>query len=204
MIDRPAATAPRPSGDFSVEAWVAQGAYPWNWCPIITQQRDEQAGYAFSVGPRGQVRLQVAVDGRWQSCTSEDWVLPLRKWIHIAGTFAADKGVTLYANGQAIGTLEVKGQVAFAPDIDLRIGTNHKLMKPSNIHREQGTVASFWCLDGAIDELKLSSRALTGRSGRGVRRRQAGARLRNPTAANAVGPPRAGAVRRGLLQAEIL
>ena len=100
-IDRPAATAPRPSGDFSVEAWVAQGAYPWNWCPIITQQRDEQAGYAFSVGPRGQVRLQVAVDGKSQSCTSEDWVLPLRQWIHIAGTFAADKGVTLYANGQA-------------------------------------------------------------------------------------------------------
>jgi hypothetical protein len=160
-IDRPAATAPRPSGDFSVEAWVAQGAYPWNWCPIITQQRDEQAGYAFSVGPRGQVRLQVAVDGRWQSCTSEDWVLPLRKWIHIAGTFAADKGVTLYANGETIGTLELKGQAAFAPDIDLRIGTNHKRMKPSNIHREQGTVASFWCLDGAIDELKLSSRALS-------------------------------------------
>ena len=33
-------------------------------------------------------------------------------------------------------------------------------MKPSNIHREHGTVASFWCLDGALDELKLYSRAL--------------------------------------------
>ena len=44
VVDRPAADAPRLSGDFSVEAWVAQGAYPWNWCPIITQQRDEEAG----------------------------------------------------------------------------------------------------------------------------------------------------------------
>ena len=51
------------SGDFSIEAWVAQGAYPWNWCPIVTQQKDEKAGYAFSVGPRGQIRLSVAVDG---------------------------------------------------------------------------------------------------------------------------------------------
>ncbi len=42
-----------------------------------------------------------------------------------------------------------------------QIGTNHALMKPSNIHREHGTVASFWCLDGAIDELKIHNRALS-------------------------------------------
>lgn len=161
VIDRPAADAPHLTGDFSIEAWVAQGAYPWNWCPIITQQRDEQAGYAFSVGPRGQIRLQVAADGKWQSCTSDDWALPLRKWIHVAGTFEPGKGVTLYVDGQKVATLELKGQVTFAPDVNLRIGANHKRMKPSNIHREHGTVASFWCLDGAIDELKLHNRALS-------------------------------------------
>ncbi len=161
VIDRSAADAPRLSGDFSVEAWVAQGAYPWNWCPILTQQRDEKAGYAFSVGPRGQIRLEVAVGGAWQSCTSEDWVLPLRKWIHIAATFNTSKGITLYANSKEVGALELKGQVAFAPEIDVRIGTNHKLMKPSHIHRPHGTVASFWCLDGAIDELKVYDRALS-------------------------------------------
>ena len=105
LIDRSAADAPRISSDFSIEAWVAQGAYPWNWCPIITQQRDEEAGYAFSVGPRGQIRLEVAVDGAWQSCTSDDWVLPLRKWIHIAATFETSKGIALYANGEDVGTI---------------------------------------------------------------------------------------------------
>jgi hypothetical protein len=93
----------------------------------------------------------VAADGAWQSCTSQGWVPPLRQWIHVAGTFAAGKGFTLYANGKTIGTLELNGQGAFAPDIDLRIGSNHKLRKPSDIHREQGTVASFWCLDGALE-----------------------------------------------------
>ncbi|MDY7109273.1 MAG: FAD-dependent oxidoreductase [Planctomycetota bacterium] len=161
VIDRPASDVPRLSGDFSVEAWVAQGAYPWNWCPIITQQGDEKAGYAFCVGPRGQIRLGAAVDGAWRTCTSEDWVLPLRKWTHIAGTFDPDQGITLYADGRDVGTLQVEGQVAFAPDVDLRIGANHALMKPSNIHREHGTVASFWCLDGAIDELKIHDRALS-------------------------------------------
>ena len=161
VIDRPAADAPHLTGDFSVEAWVAQGAYPWNWCPLITQQRDEQAGYAFSVGPRGQIRLQVAAEGEWQSCTSEDWLLPLRKWTHVAGTFEPGKGITLYVNGQSVATLELNGQATFAPDVDLRIGANHEPTKPSNIHREHGTVASFWCLDGAIDELKLHNRALS-------------------------------------------
>ena len=42
----------------------------------------------------------------------------------------------------------------------MRIGTNHALMKPSSIHRQHGTVASFWCLDGAIDELKIFNRTL--------------------------------------------
>jgi hypothetical protein len=64
-----------------------------------------------------------------------------------------------------------------------------KLMKPSHIHREQGTVASFWCLDGAIDELKIYNRALSLRQEcrQGIRRRQARARLRNPAAADAFG-----------------
>lgn len=161
VIDRPAADAPHMTRDFSIEAWVAQGAYPWNWCPVITQQRDEQAGYAFSVGPRGQIRLQVAVDGDLQSCTSDDWVLPLRQWIHIACTFDAAKGITLYVNGEIVGMLETEGHATFAPDVNLRIGANHEPMKPSNIHREHGTVASFWCLDGAIDELKVYDQALS-------------------------------------------
>ena len=160
VLDRAAADAPTLGGSFTIEAWVAQGAYPWNWCPIVTQQRDEKAGYAFSVGPRGQIRLQVAIDGGWTTCVSEDWVLPLRTWVHIVGTFEESRGIALYANGKGIGTLELPGAATFAPDVDLRIGTNHALTKPSNIHREHGTVASFWCLDGAIDELKIHDRAL--------------------------------------------
>jgi len=161
VVDRPAADAPHLSGSFSVEAWVAQGAYPWNWCPIVTQQKDAPAGYAFNVGPRGQIRLQVVVNGAWQNCTSGDWVLPLRQWVHVAATFDADKGFALYVNGENVGVLPVQGEVTFARDTGLRIGSHHTWMKPSHIHREHGTVASFWCLDGAIDELKIHNRLLS-------------------------------------------
>jgi hypothetical protein len=160
VIDRPAAAAPRLDGDFAVESWVALGAYPWNWCPIVTQRRGDQAGYALSVGPRGQVRLEVRVAGGWQTCTSDDWVVPLRTWTHVAGSFDPGEGITLYADGERAGALELRGSPTFAGDVDLRLGAEHAPTKPSDIHREHGTVASFWCLDGALDELRIHDVAL--------------------------------------------
>jgi len=40
-------------------------------------------------------------------------------------------------------------------------GPNHKLVKPSNIHREHGTVPVYFCLDGILDELQVWDRALS-------------------------------------------
>jgi hypothetical protein len=31
------------AGGFTVEAWVALDAYPWNWVPIVDWERDMQA-----------------------------------------------------------------------------------------------------------------------------------------------------------------
>ncbi|MHC4500840.1 MAG: hypothetical protein ACYS21_17210, partial [Planctomycetota bacterium] len=36
---------PEVSGDFTVEAWIALGAYPKHWCPIVDNQRDMSEGY---------------------------------------------------------------------------------------------------------------------------------------------------------------
>ncbi|MBK8975228.1 MAG: LamG domain-containing protein [Planctomycetes bacterium] len=161
VLDRPATAAPRLHGGFSIEAWVAQGAYPWNWCPLVTQRHDDAAGYALCVGPRGEVRLEVAMDGATRTCTTADWILPLREWVHVAATFDPAAGIALYANGERVGQLDLQGEATFAPEVDLRIGANHELTKPSHIHREHGTVASFWCLDGALDELKLHDSVLS-------------------------------------------
>lgn len=161
VVRREAAKAPRLQGAFSVDAWVAQGAYPWNVCPLVTQRRGTEAGFSFSVGPRGELQLELAVEGSWKTCRSEDWVLPLRTWTHVAATFDPARGITLHANGRTIAALQLHGQPTFAPDVDLLLGTNQEWTKPSHIHREHGTVASFWCLDGAIDELRIHGRALT-------------------------------------------
>ena len=160
-IDRKAADAPRIKGDFSVHAWVAQAAYAWNWCPIVSRSDEAESGYALQLGPRGDVRLQVGIDGAIQTCKSEDWVIPLRKWVHVAGVFKQGKGLTVYVNGAESGRLAVEGRASFAREVDLRIGMNHSAMKPSHIHREHGTRPSWFSIDGIVDELAVFDRALS-------------------------------------------
>jgi len=43
-IVRPAAAAPKVGKSFTLEAWVALGAYPWNWCQLVNQGRELHAG----------------------------------------------------------------------------------------------------------------------------------------------------------------
>jgi hypothetical protein len=160
-IDRKASDAPRIEGDFSIHAWVAQGAYAWNWCPVLSQSDETASGYALQLGSRGDVRLQVGIQGALQTCKSADWVLPLRKWVHVAGVFKRGMGLTVYANGVESGHLAAQGDARFARDVDMRIGMNHSEVKPSNIHREHGTLPSWFSIDGIVDELAVFDRALS-------------------------------------------
>ena len=41
--------------EFTLEAWVSLGEYPWNWCPVITTESNEIKGYRLMIGPLGQI-----------------------------------------------------------------------------------------------------------------------------------------------------
>lgn len=160
-IRRKAQEGPKLGGDFTVEAWLAFGAYPWNWCPVVTQSNPKDKGFSFLAGPRGQVRLELAIDEQVQRCTSEDFVIPLWTWVHVVGIYDKEKGIAIYVNGKQNKVLSVKGQPQFAPETELRIGMNYEPIKPSNIHREHGTLPGWFSLDGIIDEVRIFNRALT-------------------------------------------
>ncbi len=169
LITREAAKAPKLGEAFTVEAWVALAAYPWNWCPIIGQARGDRAGYRFAVGPRGEVALELAAGGEWRVCSCGEFAIPLREWVHVAATFHAADGLTVYVSGRQAGRLDVTGEPTYAEGADLRIGMNDGPRKPSHIHREQGTLASWFSLDGLLDELKLHDRALSAEEVRAAR-----------------------------------
>ena len=159
-VTREAARAPALAGGFAIEAWVALAAYPWNWCPVVSQCREEQAGYALAIGPRGELALRLAVGGEWQACSSCDLAIPLRTWVHVAGTYGPNTGLAVYVNGREAATLAAAGEPTFAPDVDLRIGMGHAPCKPSHIHRDFGTRPSWFGLDGILDEVRIHGRQL--------------------------------------------
>jgi len=159
-IERKASKAPALDASFTVKAWIAHGAYPWNWCPVIAQQDAEKKGYRFAVGPNGDFALELAVGGKWHKCASEKNVLPLRQWVHIAATYDQARGITLYANGKQAGRLDVKGKPDWARQANMRALMNYDKAKPSNIHRPFGTLPQWFSIDGLVDEIKLYNAAL--------------------------------------------
>jgi hypothetical protein len=156
-ITRAATDAPQLGAAFTVEAWVAPQAYPWNWCAIVNQQRNRKAGRFFGIDQVGHVGLHLAVDGRWRQCTTEQTIPFMTKWSHIAGTFDEDEGITVYIDGKVAGRLALKGRPSFAEDVDLEVGRNHKKtpLDATVLVRPKVNFPTSCSFDGIIDELKI-------------------------------------------------
>ncbi len=160
QVVRAAAKAPPLSSALSVEAWIAVAAYPWNWAPIVSQERQPREGYFFGVGPRGEIGLSLAVGGAWQSCVSTRRV-PLKTWIHVAATYDAEAGAVVYLDGTPVGSLGVKGRMKPAASADLVMGMNPERRMPLNVvGKGAGTLPAWFSLDAIVDEVKVYDRAL--------------------------------------------
>lgn len=160
-VKRAADKTPRLGEAFTTQAWVAVQAYPWGWCPIVTQRKERESGYLFAVDARGHVGLHLAIEGQWRGCTSEA-IIPLMQWVHVAAAFDAASGIIVYINGEETGRLATAGTPDYARDVPLLIGRNHE--------KEEAMFSSEWgqpeqpvhfAFDGLIDEVKVHGRCLT-------------------------------------------
>jgi hypothetical protein len=162
-IKRAAQDSPPITDALTVEAWIAINTYPWNWVPIIDQSRGEEhrrgeRGYSVGIDAFGHLGLQISVDDKFHTLVSKD-ALPLKKWTHIAATFANNQGLKIYINGQLAGELAVQGGFLPAKEEDLLIGRVREAVVPLEwIHPKFPVWYSF---DGIIDELQLHDRCLS-------------------------------------------
>lgn len=153
--------APRLGEAFTMEAWVAPAALPWNWCPVLSQEKDGLAGYSFGIGPHGEFGLRVSVRGEWRECLSRARI-PTKKWSHLAAVFDARSGIALFLDGREAGSLSFQGLPAYAGDANLLIGMNPEKRKPSHIVGQgAGTIAGWYAFDGIMDEVRIFERALS-------------------------------------------
>jgi len=154
--------APPLRDSFTMEAWVALAALPWNWCPVLGQEKDGMTGWSFGVGPRGEFGLKVSVRGEWVECLSPAGI-GLKKWAHIAATFEAGKGMKLFLDGTEVASRVVSGNIAYAGDADLLIGMNPEKRKPSHVVGQgAGTIEGWFAFDGIMDEIRILNRLLNG------------------------------------------
>jgi hypothetical protein len=156
VVTRTADRAPVPAGGFSVSAWIALAAYPWNWCPVVCHQ-EANAGWSLEIGPDGELAMKVFTGTIWRTCVSEA-VLPLGAWVHVAGTFDPEAGLTVLLDGRENARLPFRGRLSAASRADLLIGSTAAPLKPALIHREFGTLPDFFSLDAIIDEVEIRAR----------------------------------------------
>jgi len=162
-ITRKSDLVPKLGDSFAFEAWIAAATYPWNWCPILAQEKNKEKGFYFGVGPQGQVGIFASVNGVWQSCQSEGKI-GLKKWVHLVATFDKNIGFRIYINGRLSGKLDVVGKPVLASETDLLIGMNSKKVVPSNPVRAYATLPAWFSFDGIFDEIKIYDEALSPKS----------------------------------------
>ncbi len=135
----------------TLEGWVALGATPWNWAPIIQQSDDD--GFFLGVSGDGNPALRVNVNGELIELVGET-PLPLRRWMHVAGTYDAAAGtMKLYVNGVLAGEREMPPGAVQMPDEPMRIGKGGERVTAYPVFRWR--FKTEYALDGLLDEVRI-------------------------------------------------
>ena len=161
---------PEINDEFTVETWLALGAYPKHHCPILDNRRAEEDGYyngfSLEIDALGRVFLKMATKGKYEIATSSKSI-PLNKWVHIAGIFSKENGLSVYVNGELWVNKPVEYEFTPASRdwhiTSMIIGKSRSKTRPYGTIRPEGTEESFTFIDGIFDELKLYSSALSQR-----------------------------------------
>ncbi len=162
-----------PSQNISVEAWIALGAYPWNWAPIITIGKYKVTGFYLGVDSRGRLGFHMSdATSVWHEANSKldkktRLGMELHEWHHVVGTYSAEKGLAVYIDGKLEGTyndFQFDYGIAYS-DINkgFRFGMNREDLPPSEPIRDWATYPSRYTFDGIVDEVKIHEKALSAR-----------------------------------------
>lgn len=152
----PAEKAPKLEGGITLSGWIALGAYPWNWAPII--QQGDDAGYFLGVDGHGHPGFKVQAGSRWEELVSEERIARSR-WVHVAGAYDAESGaMTLFVDGSPVKRRVVgPGPVRVPPD-PIRIGKGKPRRPVDPVRRN--TFEAEYGFDGLIDEVRVYDQAL--------------------------------------------
>ncbi len=160
FIQRRGEFVPKLLNEFSVDAWVALGAYPTIWCPIIDHNSNSDNGFFIGIDAYGRPGFRIRTEDKWVEIVS-DKKIRLRKWAHIAGVYSATNGITLYLNGDPVSNLKVGKPFKPANNAELFIGKHSVKERPEGTIRPKGTAPVYTFFDGILDEIRIYDKALS-------------------------------------------
>ena len=156
------------NGSFTIEAWLALGAYPKNTTPIWSHRRPvsegSAEGYSLELDAWGRPILLVATKNGKTERLISDQKIKLKKWTHIAASYSDETGMSIYIDGELIGNRKIKGaygEIFYYEPVSILIGKSRVPARPTGTIRPYGTEPSHTYIDGIIDELKLFNEALS-------------------------------------------
>lgn len=112
--------------------------------------------------------VQIRDLGEFDEITLSAWVrpqirdrfLPLHAWNHVVGTFDPNCGISLYLNGELVGSKATNGHLDAAPLANLLLGGSHEKLYPINTERQPSKLGSPMLLSGLLDEVAIYDGAL--------------------------------------------
>lgn len=159
--------------NFSIEAWIALGAYPTHLCPVVNNKHDVRIGYhngySFNIDALGRLSFQMATNGQTEDLIAPE-ILELNTWNHIVAVYSVNEGMNIFLNGKHVAKKKVSGEFTPAVGVDLDesvsnlsllIGRSRIKSKPYGILRPYGTQNMHAYFDGLIDEVKIYDETLS-------------------------------------------
>jgi len=160
-VTLPASQAPSISTSLTVEAWIALGAYPFGWAPVVQQSVWGMGGYYLGIDQDGHPGFNFMAGDSW-NMMAHTKRLELFRWYHIAATFDSRKGtMNLYLDGEPLASLDATKAPIKIVDQPLMVGLNRQKMPPLSGRIRKGKWPSLFGLDGLIDEVRIYNVALS-------------------------------------------
>jgi hypothetical protein len=181
VVELPASKAPEVSSGLTLEGWIAIGAYPWSWTPIVQQaddveevlermeetsdefryvlKKEDDVGYFLGLDGLGHPGLKLKVGDTWEELTSNVH-LERKQWYQIVGTYDRESGMMrLYVDGEPAGEKQVdRADIVMShKEVNIGQGKPRRPIKPTG----DITFKDLYSFDGLIDEVRIYDTALS-------------------------------------------
>jgi hypothetical protein len=141
---------------FTISGWVALGAYPFDWAPLIHQSEWQKRGFYLGIDQNGYPGFHLGCGSQWISVV-DSTALDLFQWYNLSAVYNAHGNkISLLINGNVVAKHNLKAEKPNYSSTPLLIGLNREKMPPSDGRIRRGKWPSLFGIDGLIDEVTIS------------------------------------------------